>query len=62
MVLALGGRPDADKQENEYYINEFEKTSKEVKEKLGVQRDNLAERNEIIATFSYQSNERLMID
>jgi len=55
MILALGGQRDADVAENNFYIDKFESTAKEVKEGLKEIRQQLGERLEKIATFGYSS-------
>lgn len=62
MILSLGGKPDADKAENEFYEGEFEKTAKTIKENLKECRVKLAERGEKITLFGYQSKERILLD
>jgi hypothetical protein len=62
MVLSLGGKPDADKEENKFYEKEFEDTSKKIKDDLKICREKLAERSEKIALYGYQSKERVLLD
>jgi hypothetical protein len=62
MILALGGKRDADVAENNFYIDKFESTAKEVKEGLKEIRQQLGERLEKIAKFGFSSKERVMLD
>lgn len=60
--MSLGGRPDADTQENKKNLSEFEMTSATIKDTLNVCKDRLKERQEKIKLFGYQSRERILMD
>ena len=62
MIMALGGRPDRDVEQNEYLINQFEEEATNLKEGLSEIKDKLKERVETIDQRSYQSNERIILD
>jgi hypothetical protein len=62
MILALGGKRDVDVAENNFYIEKFESTAKEVKDGLKEIRTKLGERMEKMAISGYLSKERVMVD
>lgn len=53
MILALGGKPDADVAENKRYLKEIEETSASIKNDLQLSKTKLSERNEIISLVGY---------
>ena len=62
MILALGGKPDADVAENKRYLKEIEETSASIKNDLQLSKTKLSERNEIISLVGYQSKDRVVLD
>lgn len=62
MILALGGKPDADVAENKRYLKEIEETSVEIKNDLQLAKVKLSERNETISLVGYQSKDRVVLD
>ncbi len=53
IIMALGGKPDSDEQDNRKNLGEFEMTSQSIKETLKQCKDRLRERTEKIALFGY---------
>jgi hypothetical protein len=53
MILALGGRPDEDKVENNLLIEQMTATEKEIKEELEKAKNKLMERQEIIKVSGF---------
>jgi len=62
MVLALGGKPDADVAENKKYLSELETTQQSIKTDMNLAKTKLSERNETIALVGFQSKDRVVLD
>jgi hypothetical protein len=62
MVLALGGKPDADVAENKNYLKELETTQQSIKTDMNLAKTKLSERNETIALVGFQSKDRVVLD
>jgi hypothetical protein len=62
MILALGGKPDADVLENKNYLQQIESTSASIKTEMQMAKLKLGERNEIISLVGYQSKDRVVLD